>query len=141
MNSEEQITRLNDRVKTRIAPSKIHGVGVFALRDIAKGQTLYADALPEVYSVSYTNLNKLFPKVRELILERNPMIVNGAYFPYPSERIQAFLNHSGSPNYNAFNDVLLRDVTEGEEITENYKLIKGWEIVYPWLSPQENKVS
>src|SRR3990167_10101022 len=134
---EEQITRLNDRVKTRIAASKIHGVGVFALRDIAKGQTLYADALPEVYSVSYTNLNKLFPKVRELILERNPMIVNGANFPYPSERIQAFINHSPDANYDAFNDIVLRDIAEGEEITENYKLIKGWEVVYPWLSTQE----
>ena len=140
MSYLDQVTRLNSRVKTKIAPSKIAGVGVFALRDIAKGESLYADALPEVYSVSYTNLNKLFPAIRELILERNPMIVNGESFPYPSERIQAFVNHSESANYDAFGDVMLRDVSAGEEITENYKRISGWEKVYPWLlSPVVDK--
>src|SRR3990167_10556916 len=129
MSNEHEITRLNERVRTRIAPSKIAGVGVFAIRGIAKGQKLYADALPEVYSVSYANMNKLFPAVRELLLERNPLIASGEPFPYPSERIQAFMNHSETPSYDAFRDVLLQDVCAGEEITEDYRLIPNYEKV------------
>lgn len=136
-----EITRLNERVRTRLAPSPIHGVGVFALRDLFKGNRLYADALPEVYSVSYVNMNKLFPAVRELLLERNPLIASGEPFPYPTERVQAFLNHSDNPSYDAFNDVMLCDVPAGEEITENYRLIPHYEKVYKWLSTEENKVS
>jgi len=139
MANEHQITRLNERVRTRIAPSKIAGVGVFAIRDIAKGQKLYADALPEVYSVSYTDMSKLFRPVRELLLERNPLIASGEPFPYPTERVQAFLNHSYDPNYDAWGDVLLRDVEAGEEITEDYRRIPNHEKVYTWLSTPENK--
>src|SRR3990167_11244078 len=106
MSNEHEITRLNERVRTRIAPSKIAGVGVFAILDIAKGQKLYADALPEVYSVSYANMNKLFPAVRELLLERNPMIASGEPFAYHTERVQSYMNHHSDPNYDAFGDVL-----------------------------------
>lgn len=129
----EQIDRLNERVKTRLAPSPIHGIGVFALRDIAKGQTLHADATPEVYSVHYNNFSKLFPEVRELLLEQWPGILNGGNFAYPTERVQAFMNHSETPNYNAFLDKVIRDVKKGEELTENYRLIPQYEIIYPWL--------
>lgn len=136
----EQISRLNERVKTRLAPSPLHGVGVFALRDIAKGQKLYADAVPEVYAVRYANFDKLFPEVRELLLERWPGVVSGENFVYPTERVQAFLNHSETPNYSAFNDTLLRDVKAGEELCEDYRLIKGYQQVYKWLLDKEEVV-
>ena len=133
LTNAEQIDELNIRVKTYLAPSKIHGVGVFALRDIAKGQKLYADSTPTVYSLSYSHFSKLFPEVREHLVERWPRVVTDSKFAYPTDRIQAHMNHSEDPNYDALNDVLLKDIKKGEETTENYKHIPGWEIAFPWL--------
>ena len=130
---EQQVQELNTYVKTKIAPSKIHGVGVFALRDIPKGQKLYADMMTKVYTLRYSSFGKLFPEVKEMLLERFPLIVNGSNFLYPDTRIVAFMNHSEKPNYNAKSDLVLVDIKEGDEITENYKNIEGWKIVFGWL--------
>lgn len=133
LSNEEQIDELNARVKTYIGVSKIHGVGVFALRDIAKGQKLYADFTPTIYSLRYSHFSKLFPEVREYLIERWPRIVTGSKFAYPTDRVQAHMNHSEDPNYDAINDVMLKDVKRDEEITENYKEIEGWQVAFSWL--------
>ena len=134
VDMEEQISRLNDRVKTYLAPSKIHGVGVFALRDIAKGQSLYADAVPEVYSVRWANWGKLFPEVGGYLLSQWPDVINGSNFIHPTTRVLGHMNHNDKPNYDAYGDKTLVDIKKGEEITENYRLIKGYAQVYPFLS-------
>lgn len=64
------IDYLNSVVKLRIAPSSVHGVGVFAVRDIAKGQKLYADLAPFPYKMTPGYFSKLFPEVQALLLER-----------------------------------------------------------------------
>lgn len=129
----EQIFQLNERVKLKVAPSKIEGVGVHALRDIKKGEKLYLDHLSVMYNVHYSDFNKLNKEVREFILERWPQIVNGSIFAYPDCRYSAFLNHSDTPNVDAFKDVALQDIKRGEELMENYKLVPKWEVAYPWL--------
>ena len=131
---EIQKVELNERVKVRVAPSKIHGVGIFALRYIGKGEKLYAEHMPVLYTLPYSSFDELYPQVRQLLLERWPSVVNGAKFVYPTERIQALMNHSDSPNYDAIRDIMLEDVKEGEEITEDYRLISGWEVAHPWLA-------
>jgi len=47
--------------------------------------------------------------------------------------MSAYLNHSDDPNYDAKNNVCLRDIKKGEEITENYRLIPSYTQVFPWL--------
>lgn len=133
-NKQQQIDELNMRVKVHLAPSLIHGVGVFALRDIAKGEILYADYTPMVYSLTYADLKKLRPEIRDLLLGQWPHIVNGSRFAYPTTRIQAFMNHSNTPNYDAQQDVMFKDVKAGDEITENYRVIMGYAQVFPWLA-------
>lgn len=128
------IDQLNERVKLRIAPSPIHGVGVFAIRDIGKGQHLSMDGLPLPYKISPGNLSKLLPEVRELILERWPRASQGMPFAYPDAIMLAYTNHSDDPNYDALNGVTLRDIKQGEEITEDYRKIENWGQVYPWLT-------
>lgn len=132
-HQEEQVNRLNEIVKARIMPSKIHGVGVFALRDLKKGQKIYSDIVPSVFDLSYGNFNKLWPEVKQLILERFPQIINGSKFVWPTERLQGFMNHSDSPNYDALSDEVMRDVKKGEEITEDYKQIPNFDKVFPFL--------
>ncbi len=132
-NKQQQIDELNSRVKVRLAPSKIHGVGLFALRDLSKGEKLYADYTPMVYTLTYSDIKHLRPEIREMILEQWPQIINGSRFAYPTTRIQAFCNHAENANYDAFHDTLLLDIKVGEEITEDYRLIPGYAQVYPWL--------
>ncbi len=132
-NYKIQIDALNMYVKTYVAPSKIAGVGVFALRDIGKGQRIYANIMTKVYSLPYKEFRNLFPEVREKLLERWPQVVNGSQFMFPETKIVAFMNHQEDCNYDAVNDVMLKDVKVDEEITENYKVIEGWEKVFPWL--------
>jgi hypothetical protein len=131
--ADEIINFLNSAIKVKIAPSKIHGVGVFAIKDIPKGTKLFADMVPKVFHIPYGSIKKLFPEVREQILERWPNIVNGGAFAWPDTNIQAFMNHSDEYNYDSILDVTVNDVKKGEEITEDYRDIKNYEKVFPWL--------
>ena len=105
MNYEKQINELNERVKLRIAPSGIHGVGLFATRNLKKDEKLYTDHIPVGYSLPYAEFDKLLSDTRELMLERWPQIVNGSIFFYPDAKLQAYLNHSDKPNYDAQKDI------------------------------------
>lgn len=134
MNHDEQASWLNGMVKTHIAPSPLHGVGLFALRDIEAGEKLYADFAPQVFTITYASFNKLLPDVREEILGKWPQVVNNSAFAYPTTRLQGYINHSDDPNYDAANDVMLKAVKKGEEITENYKLVPNYHEAYPWLA-------
>lgn len=132
-NLKNAIELLHEVVKLKLAPSAIHGVGVFAIRDIAKGEKLYTDIIPHQLDVPYAKVKRLPKEIREILLGHFPLIVQGSHFMYPVTKFSAFLNHSDSPNYDAKDDVALRDIKAGEEVTEDYRLIPGWETVYPWL--------
>ena len=135
-SQEEQIKELNDTVKCRIAPSKVHGVGVFALRDIQKGEKLHCTLEEPIwYTVTYENLDKLLPYIRQLILDRWSLVVIGQPFLSPNHDaiMMCFLNHSDTPNYDPKTDTALRDIKKGEEVFEDYRNAKGWGIVYPWI--------
>lgn len=129
----EQIRELNHYVRTKLAPSNIDGVGVFALRDIKKGEPLFTDMMTKLYNLPYSEFDKLRPEVAENLLQSFPLIVKGSAFAYPLTRTQAFLNHSEEPNYDAMTDIALRDIKAGEEVTEDYRKIEGWEDVFTFL--------
>jgi len=129
----DTIDTLNDRVKVKIAPSKVHGVGVFAIRKIAKGSKLYANAFPQGYKLNFADMRKLEPEVRELILSHWPRVTNGEQFLWPIANLQGYMNHDDKPNYDCDTDLTLRTIKVGEEITEDYRQIKGWEEAYTWL--------
>lgn len=128
-----QIGMLNTFVRLRIAPSNVHGVGVFAICDIPTGTKLYTDQMPEIFTLPYAKFRKLMPHVRALLLERWPLITQGSAFLYPDARMVAYMNHSDEPNFDAKEDRTLRDIIEGEELTEDYRKIDGYAQVFPWL--------
>ncbi len=139
MAIQEVVDFLNSTVKVKLAPSKIHGVGVFALVDIPKNTKLFADRAPQPYKISEGNISKLFTHIREHLIERWPSITKGKGFVYPDYFIQGFMNHSEDPNYDNKLDITTRDIVAGEEITEDYRNCEGWESAYPWLSPLDKK--
>src|SRR3990167_4688524 len=128
---DEQLLELNSVSKAKLGVSKIHGIGVIALVDIYKGDTIHADRMPVVYSIPYGSLGKLFPKVREEILKTWPNVINGSKFIYPNSRLLSYMNHSDHPSYDPKTDTALRNILAGEEITENYKLMPNYEKIWP----------
>ncbi len=135
----QAVNILNEMVKIKVAPSPIHGVGVFAMRDIKKGEKLYSDVIPNAFDLPYAMFKKLRPEVSEFLLSRWPLIVNGSRFLYPDTKLAAFINFSPTPNYDCQKDVMLEDVKKGEEIFEDYTVIPNYDKVYPWLVKEKNK--
>lgn len=131
--TKQAIDLINEIVKLQLRPSAVHGVGVFALRDIKKGETLYADIIPHQFDVPYAKFNLLDPTIRDILLGHFPLITEGSHFMYPVTKMSAFLNHSDTPNYDAKKDVALRKIKASEEVLEDYRLIPSFEKVYPWL--------
>ena len=116
-------TYLNSTVWCTLAPSKIHGVGVFAIRDIPKGQRLtdYPKE-KELLPLSEADLELVAPEILSLLLDKmtNPegTTVYKFYSPNSEQVLQSFMNHSTEANSDGF--VALRDIKKGEEVTENY---------------------
>ena len=137
MSQQEQIIELNTITRCKLAPSKIHGIGVFAIRDIYKGQKCYLSppTSPKFYHIPYGSINKLFPEVKELVLERWPSIVNGSYILCPNDMVFliTYLNHSDEPNYDKFTDTAIKDIKKGEEVTQDYRIMMNYKEIYPWL--------
>ena len=134
---EKQIIELNRTVKCTLALSKIHGIGVFAIRDIKRGEKLYCIIeSPERkwYTVLYKDFDKLIPEVKDLILQRWPAVVNGSPFLSPNEVYPSlFMNHSEDPNYRSLDDTALRDIYVGEEVTEDYGQVPNLCKIFPFL--------
>lgn len=130
---KDQIVLLNDIIKIKLAPSEIEGVGVVAMRDIKKGEKIYADSIPHQFDLPYAKFKKLDKEIAQTLLGHFPLITKGSHFLYPVTKFTAYLNHSDEPNYDAKNDVMLKSVKKGEEITEDYRLIENWEQIFPFL--------
>ena len=139
MNISEQIAELNNEVRAYIAPSPIQGIGVFSLRNILKGEKCYCmpNQFRKWYSVPYERMNEIRPEIREVILARWPSIINGSAFTSPLDDawMVLFMNHSATKdNYDVNSDTAKRDIMKGEEILENYKTMRNYQIVYPWIN-------
>jgi len=117
------IDELNEQVKCKLAPSKIHGVGVFAIRDIKEGEKMYCIGMVHKwYRIPYYEFQRLRPEIQELIIQRWPVARQNTPFLHPHSEawLLSFMNHSDDPNYDKFNDTALKDIKAKEEVTENY---------------------
>ena len=118
------IQYLNETVWCKLAPSPIHGIGVFAIRDIPKGTKLgckewYSEEC-DIHGVK--SFEGLHPAILELINQRWPLALKVQYFISPNHdaHLVSFMNHSSEPNWNKYTDEALRDIKAGEEIFEDY---------------------
>lgn len=143
MTSEAQIAYLNLTVKCKLAASPIHGLGAFALRDIATGEKCYLvppffekKTPAQWFTLSYKELEQLQPEIRELILQRWPAVLNGSHFISPNDMMWlcTFVNHSSEhPNYDIDSDCATRLVQKGEELTQDYTRMTNAKELYPFL--------
>ncbi len=119
-------------IKVKLAPSKIHGIGVFALKDIKKGEKLYCQEFSEWYSPK--EIENLELEIKQYILERWPSIINGSAFGYPFEITVCYMNHSDDPSYEAKTDLAIKDIPKDSEVFEDYRLMPNYEKVFPFLA-------
>jgi len=89
----------------RLAPSPIHGIGVFAIRDIPRGRnpfnTLPKYARPGYVRMTSAELDALPPKLRKLICALFVPTDGDMWLPNCGTNLvylNAYLNHSSTPN-------------------------------------------
>jgi hypothetical protein len=126
--SIRDIEYLNDTVLCKLAPSKIHGVGVVAICDIPKDTRItdhsrFSDK-PVMYKFTEQEFLLLDERVQDLILDKTMYDESDDILCFVSPNsecfMQDFLNHSDTPNVDLFG-ITLRDIKKGEELFEDFK--------------------
>ena len=130
MNSKRVsfLKHLSNNTRIRIKPSPIHGVGIFAEKDIPKGDDPFRLYKP----LDWQELNK---SDIESLPEHVQKIISDFYAPdggriyVPTNGLNVFdisfyMNHSDSPNMittdGGENFIAGRDIAAGEELTSDY---------------------
>ena len=121
---------LREIAGTRIglAPSPLHGIGVFALTEIPAGTTdLFSPPVGEWPAVPLSELEKLPAQARKLIDTYCLQDEGMAYLPPHGFKILdlvIYLNHSNEPNLKQVDGgnyfVTLRDIAAEEELLIDY---------------------
>lgn len=131
MNKTSLLNHLKHEVYCRLKPSKIHGIGIFAIKKIPKGTDPFPQA-PSHESIIFNKkeLADLDMEVKKII--HDLLIFEGDNVHIPACGINCldvsfYINHSDNPNTgyseNKEHLVTLRDIEEGEELTADYKLL------------------
>ena len=115
---------------TRLRPSKIHGVGVFAIRKIKKGTSIFPDDDQPIKWVKGKHLRSLSPEVRKLYDDFCIIKKDGKKYGCPKRfnqmTISWYLNETRPnqrPNVECRDDYMFyaaRDIAIGEELTVDY---------------------
>ena len=108
----------HQRVCTRLKASKIHGVGVFAIKNIPKGTKLFVDDLDEMVWVEKDKLKSLPAESTKLYKDFSPLKGNRYGCPTNFNRLTMswYVNHSDHPNVrcdNNYNFWTLEPIKEG----------------------------
>ncbi len=116
----------HDGVYARIGPSRNHGVGVRAIRDIPAGTRVFHGESERVAWVSRAEVRRL-PKALRALYEDFGM-VSGEWLGVPPSlnrlSVGWYVNHSDRPNVEAGDDGRFRArrrIRKGEELTADYR--------------------
>lgn len=143
----ETVKYLNSSVYATLKPSPVHGIGVFAIRDIPQGQMITDYSIHTINNagflkVSAEEFEQIHQAIRSIILDHNLFQKNQKAFYFYSPNMEvcltSFMNHSTDANSDG--RFALRDIKGGEEITEDYRDMFGLngphEVIedhYKWL--------
>lgn len=112
-------------VYARLAPSRLHGVGVFAVRAIPRSTYVFAPDDDALVSVRQQDIRQLPRAIRRLYedfcIRRGRTLLCPVSFN--SLRPAWYVNHSDSPNLAADDEYRfysLRQIRAGEELTIDY---------------------
>lgn len=130
----EVLDYLQTCIKTDIAPSPIHGIGTFALRDMEVGEDVFVrwNGDTRVYTLTFEEFDLLPIYTQKLILKsyenkRNEFPViwfrlfKGSYFNLSNP--WAYTNTAeGNGNVDSEKRIVIKPIKAGEEILGTYKL-------------------
>lgn len=128
MTKEELLKELAEETFITLRPSTVHGIGVFALRDIPKGcKTIFSRNVGNWIKVPIRDIENLPEASRNLVETYCLYDETDYYLPDYGFKVMDmvnYLNHSSSPNLISVNEgeyfESLRDIAEGEELFVNY---------------------
>ena len=131
MNKEALLKQLAESTYVMIKASPVHGIGVFAIRDIPKGtQDIFSQGIGEWIEVSKEEVEAL-PKHSRDLVENHCLFDEKSYFipdyGFKLVDLVIYLNHSDRPNVVSINDgerfEAIRDIACGEELFVDYGTI------------------
>lgn len=131
MNKEALLKQLAESTYVMIKASPVHGIGVFAIRDIPKGtQDIFSQGIGEWIEVSKEEVVAL-PKHSRDLVENHCLFDEKSYFipdyGFKLVDLVIYLNHSNTPNVFSINDgerfEAIRDIACGEELFVDYGTI------------------
>ncbi len=115
----------HDGVYTRLGVSRIHGVGVFAIKDIPTGTRMFEGDDANIVWVTKEDIGQVEGPVKQLYDDF--CIIKGSRYGCPTNfnklTISWYLNESKAPNVKCDADYefyAARDITGGEELTVDY---------------------
>ncbi len=127
MKRAEFLRRVLANCYCRLAPSPIHGIGVFAIRNIPRGRNPF-NTLPKYARPGYVRMTSvehavLPPKLREMISALYPLMRKCGCQP-AALTLSISTHTSTAPNLrtrDGFTFIALRKICEGEELTADYR--------------------
>jgi SET domain-containing protein len=131
MTKIELLNELHHSTYAMIQPSPIHGIGVFAIRDIPKGtKNIFSKESGEWIKVHRAEVDAL-PAHSKNLIETHCLFDDDYYYlpdyGFKKLDIVIFLNHSENPNIISVNDGVyfeaIRDISCGEELLIDYGTI------------------
>jgi SET domain-containing protein len=116
----------HEGVYARIGRSRVHGVGVVAVRDIPPGTRMFRGESERVVWVSRAAVRRLPAAVRSLYEDFGMVWGDRVGVPPSLNRLSVgwYVNHSDRPNVEADDDGrfrALRRIRKGEELTADYR--------------------
>jgi SET domain-containing protein len=119
-------------VYTRLRPSSIHGIGVFAIQEIKKGTYVFpGDDYPVVW-VKKEDLIDIPKQIQQLYEDFAVVKDNGSLFGCPKNfnvlTVGWYMNHSDNPNVECdiehdYDFFAIRDIHIDEELTIDYSTL------------------
>ncbi len=128
MTKEELLLELSQETYAMLKPSPVHGIGVFAMRDIPKGcRSIFSKNVGEWIKLPIADVEKLPDHSRNLVETYCLYDEEHYYVPDYGFKVMDmvnYLNHSSTPNIISVNDgeyfEALTDIAAGEELLVNY---------------------
>ncbi len=118
---------------TRLRPSTIHGIGVFAIRDIPKGTNIFSDDRSEMIWLKSSEVEGKSDEIRRLY-DDFCVIKNGKYGcpkGFNNLTVSWYINEPATGQTSnvvcsgKYDFIAARDIQFGEELTVNYSTYSG----------------
>jgi SET domain-containing protein len=131
MTKEALLKDLMHDTFVMIKPSPLHGIGVFAIRDIPKGtRNIFSQGVGEWIKLTITEVEAL-PKHSKDLVENHCLFDEDVYYVpdygFKLVDLVIYLNHADTPNVVSINDgeffEAIIDIKAGEELLVDYGTI------------------